>query len=109
LGETPVKIRVGGTARIQLATPANSVFDRVQFELTNPPDGISIQSVVPSPEGRDIVLQSDAAKMKPGLKGNLIVSAFAERTGTSAKGTTSATQPRGSLGSLPAIPFEIVP
>ena len=109
LGETPLKIRAGGTARVELATPAKPLFDKIQFELNSPPDGLSIKSVSPTPRGREIVLQSDAAKMRPGLKANLIINASAERTVPSAQGTTQGNQRRTSLGSLPAIPFEVVP
>jgi hypothetical protein len=52
------------------------------------------------------VLRSDAEKAKPGLKGNLIANAFQKSTETNKAGKTRDT--RLSLGTLPAIPFEIV-
>jgi hypothetical protein len=55
------------------------------------------------------VLRSDAARIKPGATGNLIVNIMAKRqreapTGGKAQGN----QRLVALGTLPAIPFEIV-
>jgi hypothetical protein len=108
LGPMPVKIPAGGTARVQVGMPANGVFGRLQLELSEPPEGISIASVSPARAGSEIVLQGDAAKVKPGLKGNLIVNAFADRPPESGKDKAKANRRRAPLGTLPAIPFEIV-
>ena len=108
LGETPVKIPAGGTARVQVETPTAGFLDRVQLELSEPPEGIAIKSVSAVREGAEIVLQCDAAKAKPGLQGNLIVNAFAAIPASSGTGKAQGNQRRAPLGSLPAIPFEIV-
>jgi len=107
LGETPVRIPAGGTARVQVAAPSGPAAARIQLVLSDPPDGIAIQEVSPSSDGTEIVLRCDAAKAKPGLKGNLIVNAFAAVPDSSSKGKQGS-QRRAPLGSLPAIPFEIV-
>ena len=108
LGETPVRIPAGGTARVQVETPTARFLDRVQLELSEPPEGIAIKSVSAVREGAEIVLQCDAAKAKPGLQGNLIVNAFAAIPASSGTGKAQGNQRRAPLGSLPAIPFEIV-
>ncbi len=108
LGDTPVKIPAGGTARVRLDAPARAFADRLQLELSDAPEGITIQNVSPSREGTEIVLQSDAAKVKPGLKGNLIVNAFAERPAAAGKGKAQGVQRRAPVATLPAIPFEVV-
>jgi hypothetical protein len=78
--------------------------------LSNPPEGIVIQSVSPVRAGVEIVLQADSAKVKPGLKGNLIINGFVPRPAE-----TNVTKPKANnnqrmpLGALPAIPFEIIP
>jgi hypothetical protein len=64
--------------------------------------------LLPVQEGTDLVLQCDAAKAKPGLRGNLIVAVFAERSVTPANQNARPTRRRIALGTLPAIPFEIV-
>ena len=110
LSATPVRIPPGGTARIQVGLPAPRLAERAQFELSNPPEGITIQSVSPVRDGVEIVLQTDVTKVKPGLKGNLIINGFVPRPAE-----TNVTKPKAnnnqrmSLGALPAIPFEIIP
>jgi hypothetical protein len=107
LSKTPVKIPAGGTARIGVGGPARGMAGQLQFELSDPPEGISIKDVSSSAGGMEIVLQSDAAKVKPGLKGNLIVSVFIKRAGVPAKKAAAAQRPV-PMTTLPAIPFEIV-
>jgi hypothetical protein len=106
LSEQPVRIPVGGTARVRVALPANRVFSRIQFELSDPPEGIGVRETFSDPKGTDIVLQCDGARVRPGLKGNLIVAAFGERP--SAPGKAQANRARSALGMLPAVPFEVV-
>jgi hypothetical protein len=65
--------------------------------------------VFPVSEGTEIELRSDAAKAKPGLKGNLIVNIFQGQAPAAAtKNKKQANQRRASVGTLPAVPFEIV-
>ncbi len=105
----PLKLPAGGTGRVEVATPGRRFMDRVEFELSEPPDGITIRQVAPSARGVEIVLQSDAAKSRPGLKGNLIVEIMPTRSpNDSPKGKARGNQRRAALGALPAIPFEIV-
>lgn len=106
VGEMPVKIPVGGTALLQINTPPNAATDRLQLELSEPPAGITIRKVSSSRDGTELVLQSDAAKVRVGLQGNLIVQTFTTRTDASGKARPN--QRRVALGALPAIPFEIV-
>ncbi len=109
LSATPVRIPSGGTARIQVGLPAPRLAERAQFELSNPPEGITIQNVSPVRDGVEIVLQTDAARVKPGLKGNLIINGYAPRPVEpgAAKPKANNNQ-RMPLGALPAIPFEII-
>jgi hypothetical protein len=51
-----------------------------------------------------LVLHADA-KVKPGLKGNLILDAFVDRIVTPQNG--KPTKRRNLLGTLPAVPFEV--
>jgi hypothetical protein len=105
----PVKIQAGGTARVRITGPSAAFADRVQLELSEPPDGIAIQNVTPVREGAEIVLKADDKAAKPGLKGNLILNIFASRPqGAAEKAKKQANQRRAALGTLPAIPFEIV-
>ena len=108
LSKTPVKIPAGGTARVQIGVPARAMAGQLRLELSDPPEGIAIKTASSSAEGTEIVLESDAAKVKPGLKGNLIVVASGRRTGPAAKVKPAAAQRIVPLATLPAIPFEIV-
>ncbi|MBP7935463.1 MAG: hypothetical protein KA354_12530 [Phycisphaerae bacterium] len=103
----PVKIPTGGTVRVQVGAAATAFRGKVQLELSNPPDGIMLKKVVPNNTGVELVLQSDAAKNKPGSKGNLIITAFADREIKTAKGA-QGTKRRVPVGLLPAVPYEIV-
>ena len=53
-----------------------------------------------------LLLNGDAEKVKPGLKGNLIANGFQKRTEANKEGKTR--EYRTFLGPLPAIPYEIV-
>jgi hypothetical protein len=105
LSATPVRISAGGAARVRVRLPTGPLVSKVQFELSEPPDGISLKEASAS----ELVFQADAAKAKPGLKGNLIVKASGERSPEAGDEPPPANRRRIPLGALPAIPFEIVP
>jgi hypothetical protein len=105
--ETAVKLPRGGAVPVRVVLNAPRMADTIRLELNQPPEGITIQEVETVRDGVAIVLRADAAKVKAGLKGNLIVDAFMERAAN--PGTTpQAARRRVPLGTLPAIPFEIV-
>jgi len=107
--ERPLKIPAGGTARAQIAMPVLRTLSRVQFELSEPAEGIAVREASLTQERAEFVLECDAAKVKPGLKGNLIVNMFGERTPAPGTQPAPANRRRIPLGTLPAIPFEITP
>ena len=76
--------------------------------LSEPPDGLSIQKFATSDTGIDIVLKADAAKLKPGWKGNAIIEASVERVNEPKNANAKPVKRRVSLGVLPAVPIEIV-
>jgi len=108
LSETPVRIPAGGTALVRISAPINSPAGQVKIELNEPPDGIAIRNVSAIRQGMEIVLQSDAAKVKPGLKGNLIFNASVVKSPESKNEKVQGNKGRIQLGTLPAIPFEII-
>ena len=71
---------------------------QAQLELNEPPEGITMQRLFSGQKSFAIMLHADAEKVRPGLKGNLIVQAVAGGAGAR----------RRLLGTLPAIPFEVV-
>ena len=66
LADRPLKIPAGGTAPVQIAFPALGTFDKVQLQLNDPPEGITVREVTLGQQGgANVVLQCDAAKAKP--------------------------------------------
>jgi hypothetical protein len=108
LSPTPIRIPAGGTVKLQLGVPLAPWIEKAVFELSDPPSGVSIQSVTTTAGGREIVLVSDAAMVKAGVKGNLIVTVSMDRSGAAQKSAPAAAAQRVTLGTLPAIPFEVV-
>jgi hypothetical protein len=108
LSATPVKIPAGGTATVKVAAPVGPFADRIKLELSDAPEGIALQNVTPGRDAVELVLQSDSEKAKPGLKGNLIVEILAKPNPNAVAKKGPMANRRFSLGSLPAIPFEIV-
>jgi hypothetical protein len=106
LTATPIRIPAGGTATVEVSLPAVPASAKVELTLDAPPDGISIKAVNPLAATTEIVLQADPAKVKAGMKGNLIVEVSAERAGGATP--NAAAKRRVPLGTLPAIPYEIV-
>ena len=106
LGEGPAQIPVGGTAIVRLVGPPNPMSAQLKFELSEPPEGIAIDRVTFGEGPAVLVLKADADAAKPGVRGNLIVDVFIERSQT----RDGVAQParRFPVGVLPAIPFEIV-
>ena len=103
----PVKIPAGGSAAITLSVPGYMVTSgKVELELTDPPEGISIQKFVPAASGAELFFANDAEKCKAGQQGNLIVAIMAKNPSPNPKNKS----PKKSvqIATLPAIPFEIV-
>jgi hypothetical protein len=117
-GRAPLRIAVDQTVKVvagdsvsipvQVQLPPNNPFERILLELSEPPDGITLREMPPIQELTEVVLQCDAAKAKPGLKGNLIINVLGERQPPAQPGKAQAPRQRISLGTLPAIPFEII-
>ena len=104
LSAVPVKIPVGGTARVKLEIPAARFAAKLQLEIADPPEGISIKSFATGLDATELILQC-SAETRLGTKGNLIINAFNARTDPE-KDKRQAR--RAPLATLPAIPFEVV-
>lgn len=97
-----VKIPAGGSARVQVKLATTDYSGKLQLDLDEPPDGITLREFTPTRAGAELVLQADASKIKPGQKGQLLVKAFSFSK-------SPAPGRRVPLGVVPGIPFEIVP
>ena len=105
LSEEPVRIPVGGTVEVQVRL-GWSRDGQIQVELSDPPEGITVDSASWTERGLALVLRGDAAKAKPKLKGNLMANAFLQTTVTEEDGKTR--EVRNFIGPLPALSFEVV-
>ncbi|HPA19300.1 MAG TPA: PPC domain-containing protein [Verrucomicrobiae bacterium] len=101
-----VRVRTGAVTRIPLPGLGGPMMDQVRLELSEPPEGLAIERVSREGGGVQLLLKADPKTAKPGLKGNLIVEGYFERS-FSRPGATGNTV-RIPIGTLPAIPFEIV-
>ena len=100
---TQVRLPVGGDTSLLVRVPPRRALDQLRFSLNEAPEGITVESVAPARDGVTVTLRTDA-KVKAGLKGNLILEAYVERN-PDAKQAARRKQP---LGTLPAVPFEVV-
>ncbi len=109
---TPLKIPVGGTAKFDVAVQLGKTFEAIQVELSEPPEGVSIQESDEGPGVMTVVFAADAAKVKAGQQGNLILMATGERANAAEKKEDKAKKKTGvrriPLSALPAISYEIV-
>lgn len=104
----PVRIAAGGSVQVRASMPPGyqAAFDSLQFQLSEPPDGVAIRDVRLEPSGGSFVLQTDPAKCKPGLRGNLIVEVTGVRI-SPPNAQAPAARTRVLVGTLPAIAFEL--
>jgi len=101
----PVTLQAGAATTFRLVTPYRVQSD-MQLALNDPPEGLSIQKVVPDRDGMSVIVQVQGDKAKPGLKGNLILDAYRDIAANPAAGIRQAR--RQPMGTLPAVPFEVV-
>ena len=107
IGATPVKISSGGTAHVKLTSPPGVFTERFKLQLDNPPDGLSLQKVLPLAGGLELVVACDAEKIKPGESGNLILNVLPNFQ-VAAKNNKFAQRRTAAVATLPAIPYKIV-
>jgi len=108
-----LRLQAGGSARVRAELPAARALQNLQLELSEPPEGLSIRDVQIEGNSASFEIAADAAVVKPGLRGNLIVAVSGERVpaqrGSQAAPAGAAARRRVPVGVLPAIPFEISP
>ena len=108
LGAQPVKIPMGGTARVRVSLPPGiRTFENIELELSEAPDGITLRDLSLRDGGAEFVLQVDAAKAKAGQRGNLIVNVTGERVPPANQKGVAARR-RLPLTTLPAMAFEVL-
>jgi hypothetical protein len=104
--ELPVRIPVGGRARVTVTTQSWLIDRGIQFEPSQPPAGLTVSPARKVAEGLAFDLTVDPAKLPPGSADNLLVEGFAP-VGDQAKKSKKTKASRWSAGFLPAIPFVV--
>jgi len=121
-GDGPVRVPVDGTAQVLFRTARSQRLQGIELELSEPPEGVTLQDVKVVPEGLTFQLKAEGDAAKAGFADNLIVEAFmwyeVKQRGNSqgkktdqGKDTKDKPPPqkrRVSAGILPAVPFVVV-
>jgi hypothetical protein len=109
LSEVPVRIPAGGSAKVTLGAPFPRWAAQFRLALEDPPAGLELVGTRPGRSGMEVEFRADAERLKPGLKGNLLLTAQAVRTQGTTNRPAAAPARRAPGMVLPAIPFEVVP
>lgn len=103
------EMTAGGSVRVRAALPAMyQAFEHIQFELSEPPDGITLGESSVRPATAGFVVRSDGAKAAAGLRGNLIVIVSGERIPPAPRRPPPGARRRVPIGGLLAIAFEVI-
>jgi hypothetical protein len=103
--EERLKIPRGGIVQFRIEVPPAQSKNTIQLALSDPPEGIDLLDFVQDKGSISIRFRADS-KLAPGLKGNLIVEATIHKPASKdAPPNQNRVRP---LGTLPAIPFEVV-
>jgi hypothetical protein len=105
---SPVQIPLGETVSFKLVGRTGKEAETIRLKLNQPPKGITIEEVEPGDDGLTVVLAADAKQAKPGLKGNLILDVDEETQPVDEEGNPVGSPRTRSLGTMPAMPFELV-
>jgi hypothetical protein len=107
LSAMPLLVPAGGNVLLHVEIPSSRSDDRFEFQLSDPPEGITVAGATADDEGVHVTVLCDA-KVKPGLKGNLLLTGLYERTPPPTTQTAKPAKRRVPVGLLPAVPFEVV-
>jgi hypothetical protein len=107
-GPSPVRILPGKTVTLHFTGPRGPMLEQMGAVLKDPPEGIIMENAAQAQDGLDVLVHADADKVRVGQRGNLLVGVFVERAPPPEKGKPAAAKRRVPLGTLPAIPFEVI-
>lgn len=108
VGGVPIRIPAGGTTEVRIKAPGRQRLPDLELQLSDPPEGVTLQDVAVGPDGLAFVLKADLATAKPGLADNLIIEGFTDVERPQRGGAKARSKQRVSVGFLPAIPIEVV-
>jgi len=106
--KAPLRLVPGQKTRLQIAAPGTKSAGKIYFALLEAPEGISIQHTSEGPGSTlNVTIACAAGMTQRGPQGNLLLSGFGERPSANPTAKAKGSQ-RVPLGTVPAIPFEIV-
>jgi hypothetical protein len=105
VGEGPVEIPCGGFAQVMMGFPKYLKGQKIEFELSDPPAGVTLADVQFLAGAIELTLKAD--EKAAAVADNLIVNGFWERTVKGRKGKKDKIQ-RIWIGTLPAVPIKVV-
>ncbi len=108
-GRTPVQIEPGGTTNLRFKMPSRLLDRKLEWRLSEPPSGITLDKVTRLKDGLLLVLKADAQSTQIGPSDNLIVEAFAPAQRPRQGGPAAGQAGRTSVGFLPAVPLVVIP
>jgi hypothetical protein len=108
VGDSPVQIPVGGSARVLFKGGRRANFRDLQLQLSDPPEGLILDDVAVVPEGLAFQLKVNKDAIESGFKDNIIIEAFRESIPRQQEGKPVPQKRRTSMGFLPAVPIEVV-
>ncbi len=102
----PIRLSAGSRATpVRFAMPLGRMAERLRFELSDPPEGLTLADVEAGPRGVSMLLQAGPEAGEASVEGNLIVDLYLKRPPNPEKKGPGGKDVH--LGTLPAIPFEI--
>lgn len=105
-GDSPLTIPAGGTASMEVSLPAGSAGGQISLDLSDPPPGVTMETVTGEGRIRQLLFRADGQAAKPGLQGNLIVNVLMEQAPQG--NDKGKSKPRRiSVGTLPALAFQV--
>ncbi len=102
-----LRLPAGGTGQLRVLVDEGRNANELRFELSEPPAGITLEDPVVAGPRLAVPIKCDAAKAKPGQKGNLLFIVSQEYT-IPAKDDKKPTTGRNVIGLFPAVPYEVV-
>lgn len=97
----------GAPTRLVFFPVAKQNLQDIRLELSEPMDGVAIQSQTSEEGSVTVVMTVDGKKVKPGVAGNLIFLAFREYIPMTSEGKPRPPQ-RSLISPVPAVPAEVV-
>lgn len=108
VGQNQIRIKAGGSEKISVKIPKVKAIKKIELELFDPPEGITITDINEMPQLLTFKILTDKNEIKQDIVDNLIVEAFAELKPGPNKQNRRNQIRRISMGVLPAIPIEII-